>query len=329
MPLVSIIVPIYNVAEYLPRCLDSIQSQTLQDWEAILVDDGSPDNSGKICDDYAAKDSRFKVIHKANGGVSTARQRGKEAAQGEYLIHVDSDDWIEPVMLEEMIMKAQETGADMVICDFSMDSGNKIRIERGCIDEKLLNYTGKEIKEHILSGKIHGSCCNKLIKKELAVRADFTPDTISMCEDLLFNARIIRNDDSIIYIPIGYYHYRINRNDSVCNSVSEKVFKSRMLVIAELEKDTMIESDWLHNIKKMTLEDALRLGKYDELKSLYPETNRAILNSNIKYSFFTPMGGMLKFALKGYPKTAHTLLSINFSIIKLINTVRAYHSDCK
>lgn len=91
---ISIICPVYNAQKFIKKCLNSIVQQTFKDWELILVDDGSPDDSGVICDEYAATDERIKVIHKKNGGVSSARQSGLEAASGEYVIHVDPDDWI-------------------------------------------------------------------------------------------------------------------------------------------------------------------------------------------------------------------------------------------
>lgn len=102
LPKISIIVPVYKAETYLHRCVDSILAQTFTDWELILVDDGSPDQSGKICDEYAKKDQRVKVIHKENGGVSSARQRGLDESVGEYTIHADPDDWVEPEMLDEL-----------------------------------------------------------------------------------------------------------------------------------------------------------------------------------------------------------------------------------
>ena len=113
--MISIIVPVYNAEDTIRNCLDSILAQTLFDFEVILIDDGSPDYCGRICDEYAKKDIRFKVIHKSNEGVSAARQVGIDNAQGEYTIHVDPDDRIEPSMLEELYAKAKETDADIVI----------------------------------------------------------------------------------------------------------------------------------------------------------------------------------------------------------------------
>ena len=120
--LVSIIVPVYKAEKYIHQCIDSLLAQTYRNIEVILVDDGSPDNCGKICDEYAAKDCRVKVIHQQNGGVSVARQTGIDHATGEYSIHADPDDWVEPNMIEELVTKAVADNADMVICDFYRES---------------------------------------------------------------------------------------------------------------------------------------------------------------------------------------------------------------
>lgn len=126
--LISVIVPVYNVEEYLPRCVDSILAQTYQNLEIILVDDGTKDASDKICDDYAAKDPRIKVIHKENGGLSSARNAGIDIAKGEYLGFVDSDDWIEPEMYEHMLRLAKKYDVKLVCAgryDFSSRRNEK------------------------------------------------------------------------------------------------------------------------------------------------------------------------------------------------------------
>ena len=117
IPVISIIVAVYKAESCLRRCVDSLLAQTFQDYEILLVDDGSPDRSGEICDEYARKDNRVRVFHKENGGVASARQCGMNNARGEYVIHADPDDWVEPNMLEELYGKAKEENADMIICD--------------------------------------------------------------------------------------------------------------------------------------------------------------------------------------------------------------------
>lgn len=117
-PLVSIIIPVYKVEEYLPRCLESILAQTYPHWEALCIDDGSPDRCGEILDAYAARDSRFRVLHQENGGVSAARNAGLDMMRGEYLTMVDADDSVEPEMLEMMVENACSENADMVACGY-------------------------------------------------------------------------------------------------------------------------------------------------------------------------------------------------------------------
>lgn len=118
MPMFSIVVPVYKVESYLPQCIESILSQTYTDFELILVDDGSPDNCGKICDAYAAQDNRIRVIHKENGGVTSARLAGAEAAVGEYIVCIDGDDWISPDYLSNFAECIREYAPDIVCCGF-------------------------------------------------------------------------------------------------------------------------------------------------------------------------------------------------------------------
>ena len=124
-PSVTLIVPVYNVEKYLNRCIDSILNQTLEDFELILVDDGSKDNSGNICDEYMRKDRRVKVIHKENGGLSDARNSGIEISTGEYLSFIDSDDWVEKEFLETLYNNAIKYQAEIVIVNLHKVFDNK------------------------------------------------------------------------------------------------------------------------------------------------------------------------------------------------------------
>lgn len=123
-PLISVIIPVYNAEKTIRRTLNSIKEQTFYDFEVIMIDDGSTDTSGDICDEYTRCDKRFKVKHKQNQGVSAARQDGIDMSKGEYTIHIDPDDWVEQSMLKELYLKAVESNADMVICDFYENIGN-------------------------------------------------------------------------------------------------------------------------------------------------------------------------------------------------------------
>ena len=157
-PVISIIVAVYKAESCLRRCVDSLLAQTFQDYEILLVDDGSPDRSGEICDEYARKDNRVRVFHKENGGVASARQCGMNNARGEYVIHADPDDWVEPNMLEELYGKAKEENANMIICDVWRDTSKKSTY----VKQRLF------ILEHCVMLKdvfqqLHGSCWNKLV----------------------------------------------------------------------------------------------------------------------------------------------------------------------
>lgn len=211
MPRISIIVPIYKAEKYLHRCVDSILAQTFYDYEVLLINDGSPDLSGKICDEYALKDNRVKVFHKLNGGVSSARQYGLDNAIGEYVIHVDPDDWIEANMLNELYLKAKLEDADMVICDYFVECYNSGNIKYIKQEPSILKHSNvlMEMFEHL-----HGSCCNKLIRRSCfgAFNINF-PLELSHCEDLYVNVLLLLNEIKISYLPKAFYHY-INGNNT-------------------------------------------------------------------------------------------------------------------
>ena len=144
--------------------MDSILGQTFADFELLLVDDGSPDGSGAICDEYAARDGRVRVFHKANGGVSSARQCGLDAARGEYVIHADPDDWTEPEMLAALYAKAREEGADMVICDFFVDDA-----------------TGRRYMEQRPTSTDHMVVLHELVTKSTASASPWTSLSAKTC----------------------------------------------------------------------------------------------------------------------------------------------------
>ena len=145
MPKISVIVPVYNVEKYLRKCIESILNQTFREFELILVDDGSTDSSGKICDEYALKDSRIKVIHKENGGASSARNAGLDVAKGEYIGFVDSDDWIEMDMYGELYRLIKENNTDISVC--------------GINNIKDIKYKNENLKEKIQIIKKEGEEC--------------------------------------------------------------------------------------------------------------------------------------------------------------------------
>ena len=216
-PLVSIIIPVYNVELYLSNCIDSILAQSFTDWECILVDDGSKDKSGSICDNYALKDNRIKVIHQNNSGVSVARQVGIDNVCGEYSIHIDPDDWIESNMLEELYNKAKSDDADMVICDYFK---NEDGVQQYINQSPNFLVPIKIIEQMLTTNmypELYGSCCNKLVRCSCFNSSDnlirFEPNDLSLGEDLVFNCRLLMSTvHRVSYLNKAFYHYEVQSN---------------------------------------------------------------------------------------------------------------------
>lgn len=208
-PIISIITPVYNAGKYLHKCIDGIVGQSFANWELLLVDDGSTDNSARICDEYASSDSRIRVIHKANGGVSAARQTGLDAARGEYVIHADADDWVERNMLEELYKKAKETDVDVVICDYYVNDSNNERYVTQCPSSLDAQTVLGELFQYLI-----GSCWNKLVRRDCYSRYGIRfPEGINYCEDLLTWIMLFKHDDvKVAYLPMAFYHYWMNEN---------------------------------------------------------------------------------------------------------------------
>ena len=216
MSTVSIIVPIYKVEDYIRECIDSILAQTYPYFELILVDDGSPDNCGRICDDYAKGDNRIKVVHKVNGGISSARNAGLEVAKGEWIMHVDGDDWIEPDMIESLIEAAQITGADMVIGDFvkyGPSAGyNKLPTWSSDKKKSMTNYIA-----YVMT-TIWGSIAKRSLYADHSLKS---PDGISYCEDFHLIVRLCHFANKIVNVHRPFYHYRY-RPTSIMSNMNGK-----------------------------------------------------------------------------------------------------------
>ena len=206
---ISVIVPVYKVEEYLCRCVDSIINQTYKNLEIILVDDGSPDGCGKICDEYAERDSRIKVIHKENGGPSSARNAGLDAVTGDYIGFVDSDDYIDPAMYEHMISFMQEHGADIVVCNYrDKDDNSKLAKE----EVTVLNQE-EALNERLVTNAISDSSCDKLYKSELWFNARFPIDRM-VSEDSAVIYKVIFRAQKVVGLNKPYYKV-FEREDSL------------------------------------------------------------------------------------------------------------------
>ena len=203
--MVSIIVPVYNIERYIQKCVDSILAQSYQSFELILVNDGSTDYSGKICDAYEAIDSRIKVVHKPNGGLTSARNAGLSVARGEWIMHVDGDDWINHDMLKEMLYVAEKTSADVIIGNLRF-----VYEENNYWDYKMNDWS--EDKKDSLNKYISGgwTCvCGSMAKKYLYDKYNLrSPEGISYCEDFHLAVRLCYYSDKVVHINKSYYNYR-------------------------------------------------------------------------------------------------------------------------
>ena len=204
MPAVSIIVPIYKVEQYLDRCISSIFAQTYQDYELILVDDGSPDNCGKMCDDYAQKDNRIKVVHKKNGGLADARNAGLEIATGEYILFCDSDDYVHPQWCEIMLNAIRNNPDSFVVCDLKRVN-DFIKSDTAFPLNSYQKVTYYELFKRGISGFAWNKIFNAKILKEHEIWFDAK---IKFAEDVPFNSAYLRYCKDYIWVncPLNYYY---------------------------------------------------------------------------------------------------------------------------
>lgn len=206
-PLISILIPVYNVERYLAHCLDSIINQTYQNLQIVLVDDGSKDNSLNICQKYAERDKRIEVYHQKNQGVAATRNHLLEKVKGEYVLFVDSDDWIETDMVEKLLKLIIENDADISECQNVINNQPCNKDETGPI---IWNQE-KAIYEFLRHTNFNGSMCNKLVKSSLLQNKKFHCG-ISYGEDALFCWYVLQRAKRIVRTSQQYYHYRKNEN---------------------------------------------------------------------------------------------------------------------
>jgi glycosyltransferase involved in cell wall biosynthesis len=221
MPYFSIIIPVYNVAPYLRKCLDSVLSQTFTDWEAICVDDGSTDGSGAILDEYAAKDKRFRVIHQDNQGVAVARQVALDNIIGDWMIAIDPDDWVESSNLMDLYNTVTDTDVDMVWCNYYIDKNGKTILQNTCGENDSNNHL-----EMLLTGKIMGALWNHLLSRRFILEHNvhFPPKGCDMAEDLYFICDFLSYKPRIRWSNIANYHYCFHDNSLLRKKTSCRIF---------------------------------------------------------------------------------------------------------
>ncbi|WP_226677972.1 glycosyltransferase family 2 protein [Mesobacillus jeotgali] len=243
-PTVSVVIPVYNVESYLHRCIDSILNQTFQDFEVILINDGSIDNSGQICDQFAHQDDRITVIHKENARVSAARNDGIRLAKGKYISFIDSDDWVEPEMLCEMVKKAEEMSLDIIMCDYKKKSNdNEMKMSQPI---RGRYYSKEDIREELyrclimfdhleLPPTISNWVClfNLKFLRENQLHYD---EDIHYCEDSLFGSKALYHANNFYYLK-GHYFYNYFYNPcSTTNTYNAKKWDSYLKINERLKR---------------------------------------------------------------------------------------------
>ena len=247
-PTVTIIVPVYNAEHTIRRCIESILNQEYTDFELLLVNDGSTDGSGAICDEYAARDSRIQVIHKENTGVSESRNLALDRARGTYLQFLDSDDWITPDATSSLVRTAESGPCDMVISDFYRVVGERVS-QKGDIDEDGL-MTREDFAAHMMENPAdfyYGVLWNKLYRRSIVEAHHLRMDPeISWCEDFMFNLEYIRYAETFRAIQIPIYYYVKTKGSLASQSLSiSKTVKMKLTVFEYYQRffKTVLDED--------------------------------------------------------------------------------------
>lgn len=240
-PKVSIIVPVYNVEKYLDRCMESLLNQTLKDIEIILVDDGSPDNCPKMCDDYAKKDSRVKVVHKANAGLGYARNSGLDVATGEFLAFVDSDDYVDTKIYESLFGEASISGADAVFCKYYTEQADGTWKECNEVNRRT-EWNNKEINDFLLNiiatepyvkkeRKYGMSVWHSIYRRKIIYDNNirFYSERDVMSEDLPFQVDFFLKANKMVYLPYAFYYYCLNGGSLTTTFKPEKYERMKSL----------------------------------------------------------------------------------------------------
>jgi len=321
--LISIVVPVYNADTFLSKCIDSLIHQTYQNIEIILVDDGSVDQSGSICDDYSKQDHRIIVIHQPNGGVSVARQKGLDAAKGEYVTHVDPDDWVERNAIEVMYERIKKENADILFCDFYEDNKK---------DSKFIKqYPTSNDNNTLITQILHYDLFfpllwNSLIRHLFILNnhISFTPSDIHIGEDTLFICKLLKKSPKVSFCPQAFYHYNNNNASSITKQIRRDHLLSRCLMIDTLEEELgpTFKQD-MYYIKKNFLFLAFS-HKHFDLLTRYPEIHKKAIIQGNKYNPFKPISSSLSLALRIKPQWAYWVYRTNLALIKLYQTIKMF-----
>lgn len=281
--LISVIIPVYNVEEYLDKCILSIQKQTYKNLDIILVDDGSTDACPVICDRYAKEDQRIQVIHKANGGLSDARNCGLKYAKGEYIGFVDSDDWIEPEMYSYLLNNTIQYNADISCCEIRNIYKNCVLSSEEKGEVRLLNRE-EAIKSIVGNSSfcLKNAACNKLYKKSVIKDLKFPQG--KEYEDVVFSIQAVHNCKNIVYSDLHLYNYVRERSNSIMNKPVN--ISSVMCRVEQYEnRQKFLENNKYYNLLQKANENFLTILYIcrSQVKDIEKDKkNYCVINKKIK-----------------------------------------------
>lgn len=282
--LISVIVPVYKVEPLLAKCIDSICAQTYQNLEIILVDDGSPDNCGAICDEYAEKDNRIRVIHQQNAGLAGARNSGLEIANGDYIGYVDSDDHIAPDMYEILLKNIEETGADIAICGRYMEFESGKLVPMFHYPDRQVMDSHEAVKRFLLSDGFDAAAWDKLYRKEIWEDMRYPLHYVS--EDVPVTSRLLAKAKKVVHCgsPLYYYFQRAGSlSHAAFNEKSAGLyyfFKDAAEKMTEIYPDLKEEAAYFYYKALLVL-----LFRYAGSKEIHPVGEECIsqLKTNVSY----------------------------------------------
>lgn len=302
-PLVSVIVPVYNVKEYLNRCLESLINQTYRNLEIILIDDGSTDGSDSLCDKWSSNDSRIKVIHSENHGVSHARNLGLNQASGDLISFIDSDDWVDRDWYKKLVKEMVRSQTDVCVGAFVRDDGISQWVDLNKGMPQILTHIDA-IKELFKTDKTRlfgWHLCDKLYNRKILTGIRLN-ESIAMAEDMLFCFEAVYKSSKVSYYPTFGYHYRVRQGSATRGGASVKGFSSnftaRKLLMERARQlgDPLvlqIVNDFYYKFLIFLLRNALSLDNYASLKSEILEGQKEV-RSNLFYIIRQNIGSIRK-----------------------------------
>ena len=314
--LISIIVPVYNVEIYLKKCIDSIINQTYKNLEIIIIDDGSNDNSGRICDEYLELDGRIRVFHKSNGGLSSARNYGIDKAKGEYICFIDSDDYIQCDMIEKLYNACNNNNAQIACCGMIIEKDNNESKKINCKNEFCIN-SKEALKRMLLLDEIEVSACDKLYKTELF--NDVRYPIGKYYEDMATTYKLLIQAKNVVHINYAGYHYII-RQGSITNDGFDVKHLDMINIAKEIREfaignyeDLKEAGDYYYYLQLTTI-----------LRKIYNSPNKSEYKKeyqNLKKEYNSQI---LKILKNKYVKIDRKIMDIliYFNMYKLINIVK-------